>query len=230
MTHEMRIFAKLAASFLCLTYLAGCLPNTLEAGLTPADLYPFKADSRLVTQPIVFAAGKTTLENDEKNSLNAFVKHYFERGGGMLEIRQTTAGGNKRAEARPQALRRHILRQGVRPSELSLRRVAGADDAGGPIIVSFASFTLRTVPCTQRNRPTANNPTNKRHPDFGCTLRNGLASIIANPADLEAPQPELPGDGRRRARVHRNYSAGEPTEANRGRNEATGSIRNLGGG
>ncbi len=229
MTYDMRKFAKLAAMALCLTLLAGCLPNPPEAGRTPADLYPFKADGRLVTQPIIFETGTATLGNDEKRSLNAMIKHYFKRGGGLLEIRQTTAGDNDEAKARLQAVRGYILRQGVRPSEIGLRRIAGTDDGGGPIIVSFESFTLRTIACNQRNRPTANNPTNKRHPDFGCALRAGLAVMIANPADMETPQPELPGDGRRRARVHRNYSAGEPTEATRGSSENTGSIRQLGG-
>ena len=87
----------------------------------------------------------------------------------------------------------------------------------------------RTFNCDQRNMPTAANPSNMQHPDFGCSLRTGIAAMVSNPADLERPRTRQPSDGTRRARVIHNYRAGQPTESTRGANEQSNSIRELGG-
>ena len=122
MTKMMHFFTKLAAATLCLGYLAACAgPNPLEARLDPATQYPIKADSQLVTQPVLFPSGQITLSKEDKASLNAFVKHFYKSGGHMLEIRQTATTGDPQAEARLLALRRHLLRQGVQNHISGLR-------------------------------------------------------------------------------------------------------------
>ncbi len=219
---------KFAAAAICLAWLSGCAPNSPDMASDPMTRYPFTVDSELVTQPVVFQPQAVTLDAAEKDRLNAFLIHFFQSGGDVLEIRSTTAADDQRAEARLQALERHILNKGAQPHEIRLRKVAGAKTENGPIILSFESFTVRPIKCTRRNAPTAANPTNMQHPDFGCSLRAGIAAMVANPADLEQPRELQPGDAAWRSRVMQNYRAGQPTESVRGKKEQSNSIRGLG--
>ena len=223
------MLVKIAATALCLGMLAGCSGNPPEAAMDPKTRYPFAVDSKLIIQPAMFQAGSVELDNAEKARLKAVLIHFIRSGGGVLEIRQTGAMDDPQAEARLQALHKFALQSGAQPYEIRLRRVPGKADKNGPIILSFESFAARSFECTNRNAPTADNPTNMRHPDLGCSIRTGIAAMISNPADLQQPRDRRPGDGMRRTRVIRNYRAGEPTEATRGKNENSSSIRDLGG-
>jgi pilus assembly protein CpaD len=191
--------------------------------------YPFTVDSRLVTQAVIFQTDAVTLDEAEKIRVNAFLAHFMQSGGGVLEIRSTAATDDGRADARLRALQKHVLKKGARPYEIRLRKVAGGKTDNGPIILSFESFTAKTFKCIRRNARTAANPTNRQHPDFGCSLRGGIAAMISNPADLERPRARQPSDATRRSTVIGNYRAGQPTESIRGTKEQTTSIRELGG-
>lgn len=221
--------AGFAAAALCLGLLAGCSSNTPDSAANPATRYPFVVDRSLVTQPVIFQAGAIALDEAEKGRLNAFLAHFLQSGGSVLEIRLTAAADDAQAEARLQALHKHVLARGAQPHEIRLHRVAINSSGDGPLILSFERFATASINCNQRNFPTAYNPTNMRHPDIGCALRSNVAAMIANPADLEGPRGRRPGDAMRRGRVIKNYRAGEPTEAARGENESSGSIRDLGG-
>jgi pilus assembly protein CpaD len=224
--------AKMAVAALCLAWLTGCMssaPNTPEQISEPALNYPITADSRLVTQPILFAPGQTAIEPRDLQSLNAFLKHFFKSGGNVVEIRQLAGADDAKAQARLDTLRRHMLYLGVRPHEIVYHRIDGQDAGSGPIILSFESYSARNIECTQRNANSSHNPTNERHPDWGCALRSNIAAMIANPSDLKTPRPEQPASSARRSRVQQNYGVGAPTEAVRGAGEAVGSIRDLGG-
>lgn len=221
--------AKIAMAALCLGWLAGCMPNTPEAAADTSTRYPLAAESRLVTQPVIFEDGEARLNGAEKARLDAFLAHFFKSGGGILEIRQTADANDPRAESRIQAVRRHVRRRGAQPYEIRLRRITSSDAGDGPIIVSFESFAVKSLKCNQRNYPITPNSQNIQHPDMGCSVRSGMAAMIANPADLQRPRMETPGYGPRRSRVIQNYGAGQPTEATRGDNEGASSIRDLGG-
>ena len=225
----IRNLAKLAAAAVCLGWLAGCSPNTPDAAIDQRDRYPFTVESKLVTQAVVFESDAVSLDAAEKDRLDVFLAHFMQSGGGALEIRQTAVADDKQAEARLQALRKHILKKGARPHEIRVRRIVQGDTDDGPIILSFQQYTANPINCPLRNIRTTANPKNTRHPNYGCSLRSGIAAMVSNPADLEKPRRMQPGDGMRRSRVIRNYRAGEPTEAARGENESSGSIRDLGG-
>ena len=222
---------KIAAAIACLGWLAGCMPNTPSAAAGPETRYPYIVESQLVTQPVVYQADAIQLDRVETGRVAAFLNQFFKTGGGVLEIRAASAADDPVVKARVQALRQHALMRGAQPHELRLRRVAapnGSDSGSGPIILSFESSTAKVAACTQRNAPTAHNPSNMTHPDLGCSLRRNIAAMISNPSDLKEPQTEQQGDSMRRSRVIRNYRAGEPTEATRGSKESAGSIRGLG--
>ncbi len=221
--------AKFAAAALCLGWLAGCMPSSPEAAANTESRYPLTAESQLVTQPVVFEAGKAELDALEKARLEAFLRHFMQSGGGVLEIRQTADPYDPQAEARMQALYHHLLRRGAKRYEIRQRRIAGTSAEGGPIILSFEKFTAKTFKCGQRNAQISPNPTNMVHPDMGCSLRANMTAIISNPADLERPRVRQPGSGMRRSRVIQNHNAGQPTESTRGDSETASSIRDLGG-
>ncbi len=221
--------AKFAVAALCLGWLAGCMPNPPEAAVDTSIRYPLAVESRLVTQPVLFKSGEVQLETAEIARLDAFLVHFLRSGGGILEIRQTADAYDPQAESRIQAVRRHVLRRCALPHEIRLRRIAGDSADGGPIILSFESFTVKSLKCNQRNFPISPNPTNMLHPDMGCSVRSGMAAMIANPADLQRPRTETPSHGGRRSRVIQSYGAGQPTESERGDGEAASSIRDLGG-
>jgi pilus assembly protein CpaD len=191
--------------------------------------YPFVTDSKVVTQAVVFQANTATLDEAEKIRINTFLTHFLQSGGGVLEIRLPAAANERQAEDRTQALQKHIFNKGARPYEIRLRKVAGAKSDNGPFILSFESFAARPIECPERNAPTAYNPTNRQHPDYGCSLRAGIAAMISNPADIRRPRDRQPSDAARRSRVIKNYRAGQPTESTQGENEASNSIRELGG-
>lgn len=230
MTNQFSCIGRIAATVLCLAWLAACAPNTPEAIMDTDTKYPFLVDSRMVTQPVIFVPGQTAISKVDIKSLNVFVHHFFKSGGHKLDIRISSADDDAQGKARLETLRRHILRLGVRPGEITLHRIDGVIDRGGPMILSFESYSVRPIECTQRNVGTSPNPSNTKHPDHGCSLRAGIAAMIANPADLQSPRPEGPAFGARRGRVLRNYGEGQPTEGARGDNESSGSIRDLGGG
>ncbi len=220
---------KVAIAALSLGWLSGCVPNTPDAASTPLTRYPFVTDSKVVTQAVVFQANTATLDEAEKIRVNTFLTHFLQSGDGVLEIRLPAAADERQAEARLQALRKHLFNKGAQPYEIRLRKVAGAKSDNGPIILSFESFAARPIECTERNAPTAYNPTNMQHPDYGCSLRAGIAAMISNPADINQPRDRQPSDAARRSRVIQNYRAGQPTESSRGENESSNSIRELGG-
>ena len=221
-------FIKFTAAAICLGWLSGCAPNTPDAASNPMTRYPFAVDRKLVTQPVIFPSDAVTLDEAEKTRVIAFLTHFLQSGGGVLEIRLTAAADDQRADARLRALQMYVLKKGARPDEIRLRKVAGAKTDNGPVILSFEQFAARSFKCTRRNWPTAANPTNRQHPDFGCSLRANVAAMVSNPADMARPRASQPGDATRRGPVIQNYRLGQPTEAARGEKESSDSIRELG--
>ena len=87
-------FASVLASFtiatLCLGCFAGCMPNVPSPNLNAATRYPFTVESQLVTQRVIFQAGRVDLDQTERDRVDTFLALFLRSSGGTLEIVQAT--------------------------------------------------------------------------------------------------------------------------------------------
>ena len=77
------------------------------------------------------------------------------------------------------------------------------------VSLSFSQKVAVTKECGDWSRDVANDPQNRPHPDFGCSMQNNVAAMVANPEDLERPRTMDPAYAASRMPPADRYNSGE---------------------
>lgn len=185
-----------------------------RAVASQADRHPItvvRAEERLELdlQP----EGLSQLQIDE---LNAFGRLYRSIGRGPLQIE---APAEVDAEFLTR-VRAALVDGGVNFAALAQSERPGA---AGFVAVSFARLEAQAPRCAPLyTQNLARQTDNRSHESFGCSMSANLAAMVADPADLQGPRAFGPRDGARRTTIFERFRNGQPTHADRSRDERVG--------
>lgn len=172
--------------------------------------HKINVSSHFVTTPIAVAPNGHELAPAEAAKLAGAVADFTRVGGDVFEIAVPQGtGGEDEAAARADLVRRYALAYGAVPEELQIRYTAIAGD--GPVVVSYERFVATPPRCGPTVDNLAYDPRNVIQDTYGCVMQHNLANMVSNPADLAGMQRESTADPVLRARVIRNYRAGDLT-------------------
>ncbi len=154
--------------------LAGC--DTTKHPEDPNVAFPLKVSTE--TKSMTVDLTKSSV------GLPAFVDDYLRRGKGAFLVNLTSGGeGSASAAERSRQVTDILANAGLRATEVIVRHQPGAPD-NAMAQLSYAANTVELPECGDYSAPSSYNPSNKRHPDFGCTTRRNLGLMVSNPGDL----------------------------------------------
>jgi len=184
--------------------------------------HPITVDEQAASLMIRVAPDSVSLTDDDLARLDAFARHYKNRGNGPMVMSIPTGAPNRGAASRAAAevetrLDDHAI--GTRQLRLSHYRASGAA-SDAPLILSFTQYVATPSPCGNWSENYAFNPRNTASPNYGCATQNNLAVMVADPGDLVAPRGMTPADAQRRDTVLERYREGETTQTERSEEES----------
>jgi pilus assembly protein CpaD len=154
-------------------------------------------------------AGADGMRAEDAAKFDAFLTEYRTRGNGSLGI-SVPGGASSRAAITYFAER--AAATGISRDKIL---VSTRDAANGDlrVDVSYIAYTARTQACgdwSENESFTLDNQTSK---NFGCSIQQNIAAMVADPRDLLGPGAMGPVDTARRALVMDHYQKGEVTSA-----------------
>lgn len=82
-----------------------------------------------------------------------------------------------------------VVRQGVPRGSVLVTPHDGRD---GSVILVFGTKVAQSKPCGDWSENLRGNQFNGSGPNFGCTVQQNIAAMVADPSDLERPKPMTP--------------------------------------
>ncbi|MFO0993551.1 MAG: CpaD family pilus assembly protein [Hyphomicrobiales bacterium] len=200
----------LAATLAALFALAACDTPFPE---TQNDFVPVSSSDRF---PIEVAKGpvkfdvptdKTALNAQQRDTIVRFAQQAKSNYASTINVRRPSGGG--RGPAVASAIHRILIKQGVPDSMIAQSTYPG--DAQSPVIVSYIRTWAVTQECGNWDEDLTVTFSNSGYANFGCSVQNNVAAMVANPNDLVMPRTETPSDPTRRSKVFTDYRNAVPT-------------------
>jgi pilus assembly protein CpaD len=154
-------------------------------------------------------SGADGMSAEEAAKFDAFVADYRVHGNGSLGI-SVPSGASSRA-AITFFGERAALSGISRDKILVTTREAGNSDPR--VDVSYIAYTAHTKACGDWSENESFTIENHTSANFGCSVQQNIAAMVADPRDLLGPGAMGPVDTNRRAVVMEHYSKGEVTQA-----------------
>jgi pilus assembly protein CpaD len=154
-------------------------------------------------------SGADGMSAEEAAKFDAFVADYRVHGNGSLGI-SVASGASSRA-AITFFGERAALSGISRDKILVTTREAGNSDPR--VDVSYIAYTAHTKACGDWSEDESFTVENHTSANFGCSVQQNIAAMVADPRDLLGPGAMGPVDTNRRATVLDHYSKGEVTQA-----------------
>ncbi|MBV9548400.1 MAG: CpaD family pilus assembly protein [Alphaproteobacteria bacterium] len=149
------------------------------------------------------------LTQPEQVQFDAFVSDYLAHGNGSIAVSvPATMGGQNAA-----------LWFAGRINDMGVGRdkilIASHDTAGDDmrVEVNYVSYQAHTDACGDWSDDLAFTLMNTTPKNFGCSVQQNIAAMVADPRDLLGPRPLGESDAARRATVLSNYEQGKVTSA-----------------
>ena len=101
-----------------------------------------------------------------------------------------------------------LVRQGVSRQAVI---VTPKDGGTNEITLAFATKVAVTKPCGDWSQNMRGNQFTESGPNFGCAFQQNFAAMVANPEDLNRPQPSSPATSASQATAIDTYNAGKWT-------------------
>jgi pilus assembly protein CpaD len=105
------------------------------------------------------------------------------------------------------------------------RDVAGDDRR---VEINFVGYSAHTEACGDWSTNLAETQANDTSPNFGCSVQQNIAAMVANPRDVLGPQDMGVSDATRRSDVMNKYEKGVLTQADKAKtdkgNEQSGAV------
>ncbi len=208
-----RLAARFAAMMLlCIsvTPLAGCSQDFASVDdvyvpRTGQDRFPIQVVDMPVKMNITANSGK--LPPGDVNRLSGFA--HAAREDRTTPVSVTYPSGSKKAREVSQQAVKVLVHQGVPRSMIHTSSYKGKSDV---VSLSFTRRVAATKPCGDWSRNLAENVKNDPYPNYGCTLQNNFAAMVANPEDFERPRTMSPSNAAGRMPGMDKYNSGEWTE------------------
>jgi len=145
----------------------------------------------------------------EQVQFDAFVSDYLARGNGSIAISAPAVVGGQEASGWFAA---RINSLGVSRNKIL---IANHDAAGGnmQVEVNYISYQTHTDKCGDWSDDLAFTLNNTTPKNFGCSVQQNIAAMVADPRDLLGPRNMGPDDAARRTTVIGNYEQGKITSA-----------------
>jgi pilus assembly protein CpaD len=181
--------------------------DEVPISLDGARNHPIAVEPSFRDLKVAFAGGDISAEDAGK--FDAFLADYRIHGNGSLGI-SVPSGAPSRAA---------ITFFGERAAATGISRdkilVTTHDAANGDarVDVSYIAYTARTQACGDWSENEAYTLDNRTPKNFGCSVQQNIAAMVADPRDLLGPGGMGPVDTTRRAAVMDHYEKGEITQA-----------------
>jgi len=173
--------------------------------------HPITVEPRYRELKVQFAGGADGLNAEDAAKFDAFLADYRVHGNGSLGI-SVPGGAPSRAA---------ITFFGERAAATGISRdkilVSTHDVANGDtrVDVSYIAYTAHTQACGDWSENEAFTLDNRTPSNFGCSVQQNIAVMVADPRDLLGPGGMGPGDTARRAAILEHYEKGEVTQADK---------------
>jgi pilus assembly protein CpaD len=150
-----------------------------------------------------------------ETAVRNYVAGYQVDGTGAVTIQVPTASANQvAATSTGQAVHYALVRAGVPHGQIVVAPYYFGNHARtASLRLSYLRVKAVTPKCGLWPEQSPNTYRNANYHNFGCAYQQNLAAMVANPADLLAPQPMSPSNGARRAKVITDYSSGKETKS-----------------
>jgi pilus assembly protein CpaD len=207
-----------------------CTP-TLNDGSIVSDgavNHPISVEPVYESIKISFSGPGAPLVPDDAARLEGFVQDYLNHGNGSISVSAPDGPG---AQETIHYFGERLASMGVaRPAIL----VGTHDVTNGDmrVEISYMGYVARTGPCANWTQNLGYTEDNLPSPDFGCSVQQNLAAMVADPRDLMGPRNMSDADATRRATVVGHYEKGEITSSEKRKgdlsNEQSGSSSDVG--
>lgn len=174
-----------------------------------AHNHPITVEPSYRELKIQFADGTEGMNAEDATKFNAFLADYRVHGNGRLGI-SVPNGASSRAA---------ITFFGERAAATGISRdkilVSTHDAANGDgrVDVSYIAYTARTQTCGDWSDDEGYTLDNHTSKNFGCSVQQNIAAMVADPRDLLGPGAMGPVDANRRMTVMGHYELGEVSQA-----------------
>jgi pilus assembly protein CpaD len=200
----------LVATLAALFALAACdtpFPETQNEFMpvSSSDRFPIE----VAKGPVKFdvPTDKGALNTQQKDVIVRFAQQAKSNYASTVHVRRPSGGGRGAAVA--SAIERILIKQGLPNSMIVQGTYPG--DAHAPVVVSYIRTWAVTQECGNWDEDLAITYSNAGYDNFGCSVQNNVAAMVANPNDLVMPRTEDPSDPMRRSTVLNKYREGVPT-------------------
>ncbi len=200
-----------AAAIVCVL-IAGSCSVTDDGNLMSEDgakNHPIAVEPSFRELKVQFQGGADGMNSEDTAKFDAFLADYRVHGNGSLGI--SVPGGA--------ASRAAITFFGERAALTGISRdrilVSTHDVAGGDmrVAVNYIAYTAHTQACGDWLENESFTMDNRTPKNFGCSIQQNIAAMVADPRDLLGPGAMGPVDTARRAGVMDHYEKGEVTQA-----------------
>ena len=225
----MRTIRPLHVMSLGAVLLAGSCAEPSPFVVNPAVYADGAANHPITVAPgfrslkVGFTGSVGGLSEGDGEQLIHFVSAYLASGNGALSI--SAPSGPESSEA-IRYIGERIIAMGVPRSHL----LVGTHDATGDygqVEIGYVTYTAHTNPCGNWSQDADDTGANLPLPDFGCSVEQNIAAMVADPKDLVAPRDMGPGDAVRRATLTKQYETGAVTAATKSQDQS-GAVSTVG--
>ena len=208
---------SLRVALLATTLLAGsCTSEEGQFSSDPTENHPILVAPSNQSIKLPFSAPEAGLLPEDSARLEAFVDTYMREGNGAIAVSAPEGPDAKPALAYFGA---RLEQMGVPRSRI----LVGTRDVGGEdrrVEISFVGYAAHTEPCGDWSTNLAETAANDTAPNFGCSVQQNVAAMVANPRDLASPQDAGTSDATRRSDVMGKYEKGAVTQADKHKADA----------
>jgi pilus assembly protein CpaD len=211
----------LRIAVLAAALLAGsCTSDIDEGGKFSSDgaaNHPIVVEPSTRALKLPFSAGEAGLMPEDAARLEAFVGDYLSNGNGAISI---SAPEGADSNAAISYFGERLAQMGVPRSRILVgtHESAGHD---GAVELDFISYAAHTDKCGDWSQDLAATQANDTSPDFGCSVQQNIAAMVADPRDLMGSRPVGPADATRRGDVVGKYEKGAITQADKNKTDKT---------
>ncbi len=207
-------------------FLSGCdsLSNGAKDALPYEQRHPIKVEKEESSFEIPLNGPGFELSSQDRARVKAFAYRYMSKGEGKITVSVPKTGMNAGA-ARTAARKIAALLEetGLEAENIQLTAYDPIHDKSG-VRIGFDEFVASTKSCENAwSKNLADASDNGNWLGLGCSTRNNIAAMIANPRDLEVMEPLGEGMAARRTDVIDKYVTGTTTGASRGAEETASS-------
>ena len=219
----------LAAAALVVTGSCTTTPDTTPgmAMLDGARNHPILVEPSYRALKLDWAPSTGGLTPAEQAQFDAFVGDYLAHGNGSIAISTPAAMGSQDVA---QWFAARINALGVSRDKI-LIAAHDAPQNDMRVEVNYVTYQARTDKCGDWSDNLAFTLMNDTPKNFGCSVQQNIAAMVADPRDLIAPRDMAESDAARRATVVTNYEQGKVTSAEKRKtdlaNEQSGRSSNV---